>query len=83
VNDIDVPELPADQKDAAHNLLRTLEERIVHDPGDRDTGDPACDVIDGGEAYIVETLDAAWADGFRAGWRAAIEAAKDAIGGGK
>jgi len=80
LDEIEVPALPADQSDAASNLLRTLEERIIHDPGDKSTGDPACDHIDGGDEIIREHTDAAWADGFRAGWRKALEAA---VGGGK
>lgn len=69
LDEIEVPALPADQSDAASNLLRTLEERIIHDPGDKSTGDPACDHIDGGDEIIREHTDAAWADGFRAGWQ--------------
>lgn len=78
--DVEVPPLPADQALAAANLLRKLEDSIIHDEGDKSTGDPACDYIDNGTDTILDHTDAAWADGFRAGWRKALEAA---IGGGK
>ena len=71
--DVEVPFPSSRPSVGGCELAPQLEDSIIHDEGDKSTGDPACDYIDNGTDTILDHTDAAWADGFRAGWRKALE----------